>query len=189
MFKELMPLIQQRPITITVVPDGGTRLQINVIPQRLDIDKEANKKITHVHRKEVAEIPETALAALTTPLSITGTPAELDTELPAALTNFVSQHATLQQSVENASKQIGDAVKAIDEREKTKKAQDKKDSKDKNAKNEDKKSSASKDEKTEESSLPSLFMATPQAVSANDNPSSDNASDRNSGTNIAKGGE
>lgn len=193
LFKELMPLIQHRPLTITVVADGDTRLRINVIPQKLDKDREANNKITHAHRKEVAEIPTEALAALTTPLSVTGTPAELDADLPKALTDFVSQHATLQQSVDNASTQISAAVKAIDEREKTKKAQEKRDSRDK-TKNDEKKASSgagSKDEKnnTEESILPSLFMAAPQrAVSANDKVSNGSSSELNSSADSTVGG-
>lgn len=174
LFTELMPLIKQRPITITAALHGDTHLRINVIPQRLDKDKAANDKIPHAHRKEVAEIPATALAALTTPLSITGTPEELDAELPSALTQFVSQHATLQKSVDTATEEICAAVKSIDEREKNKKAQDKKD-KDKNGKGEDKTaSSGSKAEKkttTEEPALPSLFLAAQPAASASEKPS------------------
>jgi PRTRC genetic system protein E len=164
MFVELMPLIQLRPLTITVAPIGDKQLCVNVIPKPLEKDKAANGEIKHTHEKEVARISESAIKAVATPLTITGTPEEIDSELAKTLKDFTSTHISLQVSLDNASKQIKEAVKAIDERERVKKETDKAKKKP-GAKPEDKKKT------TDESGLPSLFMAqdsTPSAVSAND---------------------
>jgi PRTRC genetic system protein E len=164
MFVELMPLIQLRPLTITVAPIGDKQLCVNVIPKPLEKDKAANGEIKHTHEKEVARIPESAIKAVATPLTITGTPEEIDSELAKTLKDFTSTHISLQVSLDNASKQIKEAVKAIDERERVKKEKDKA-SKKPGAKPDDKKKAA------DEPGLPSLFTAqdtTPSAVSAND---------------------
>ncbi len=165
MFIELMPLIQSRPLTITVAAVDDKHITVNVVPKSADKDKAANKEIGHTHSKEVATIPDTAIQALTTPLSVTGTPEEIDAQFAETLTNFTSSHVELQNSVAVATLAIKDAVKAIDEREKLKKEKDK-------AAN--KKSTTAKDEgkkKTEEMELPSLFTAqnaSPIAVSVSD---------------------
>ena len=72
MFVELEPILAERTLVLTVstvsaVPGGAIRM--NVIPKCLKENDTAEK-------------------ALTTPLSITGTAAELDRELPAQLTNY-----------------------------------------------------------------------------------------------------
>jgi PRTRC genetic system protein E len=166
-FRELMPLIEKRPLTITVVADGHSNLKVNIIPQTIDKDQEANKKITHVHSKEVAEIPKPAIQALTTPLCLTGTPEELDAGLSKTLTEFTSAHASLQQSFDTAAAAIREAVKQIDDRERIKKEQAKK-----NGTAANKGGSPTEQKKAApEPGLPSLFTA-PAAVSANDAPSS-----------------
>lgn len=118
MFKELHPLIQNRPLTITVASVGGGKVRVNVVPQALESDTKANEKIGHSHRDKIAPIPEKAIAALTTPLSITGTPDEIDAELAGALTQFAESHVQLQKTIEDAKEQIATAVKEIQERDK-----------------------------------------------------------------------
>lgn len=171
MFIELNPLIQKRSLTITVAAEGDGKLRVNVIPQPVDKDKQANKKIQSSHEKEVAPIPDTAIEGLTTPLCLTGTPEEIDAGLSEALTKFTTSHATLQQSYDSAAEQIAAAVKAIDEREKLKKQKDKEKDKDKDRdKDKDKgkrdgKKASETEERKDEPGLPSLFTA---PVSAGD---------------------
>jgi PRTRC genetic system protein E len=120
MFTELKPLIESRPLTITMASLADGRIRVNVIPQALPKDAEANSKIKYSHKDEVTEVPESALKALTTPLSLTGTPEEIDAALPQALLQYSEAHLHLQQTLDQAKTQISEAVKAIDEREKAK---------------------------------------------------------------------
>ena len=120
MFKELLPLITQRPLTITVAVVEEGRLRLNVVPQALKADNEANGKIKYSHRDEIAGIPDGAIKALTAPLSLTGTAEELDAKLPEILTHFTESHVGLQNTFDRARDQIEQAVRAIDEREKNK---------------------------------------------------------------------
>ena len=120
MFKELLPLIKQRPLTLTVVAIEEDRIRLNVVPQVLKADGEANGKIKYSHRDEVAKIPDGAIRALTAPLSLSGTAEEIDARLPEILTHFTESHVSLQQTFDRARDEIAQAVKAIDEREKNK---------------------------------------------------------------------
>ena len=120
MFTELKPLIENRPLTITLASLADGRIRVKVIPQALPKDAEANSKIKYSHKDEVTEVPESALKALTTPLSLTGTPEEIDAALPQALLQYSEAHLHLQQTLDQAKTQISEAVKAIDEREKAK---------------------------------------------------------------------
>ena len=118
MFIELMPLIENRPLTITVAALSEGRIRVNVVPQALAKDSKANEKIGYANKDKIAQIPESAIHALTTPLSLTGTPEEIDAELAQQLKAFVDSHMALRQSVEEARQQIAEAVKAIEERDK-----------------------------------------------------------------------
>jgi len=121
MFKELLPLIENRALTITVSALGENQLiRVNVIPQVLERDGQVNKKIGLSNKDQVAEVPDVAIKALTTPLSLTGTVEEIDAELAQTLTNFVACHLGLQKTFNQAKEQIADAVKAIEERDKSK---------------------------------------------------------------------
>lgn len=119
MFIELMPLIGRRAITITVsaLPEGHIR--VNVVPTALAEDSKVNDKITYSNKDKIAQIPESAIHALTTPLSLTGTPSEIDSELAQQLKAFVDSHVALLQSVDRARQEIVEAVKAVDERDKS----------------------------------------------------------------------
>ena len=118
MFTELMPLIEGRPLTITVAALSGGRIRVNVVPQKLGKDSKVNDKIGYSNKDKIANIPESAINALTTPLSLTGTPAEIDAELAQQLRNFVESYVGLQGSVDQARQEIAEAVKAIEERDK-----------------------------------------------------------------------
>jgi PRTRC genetic system protein E len=119
MFSELMPLIENRPLTITVAALSEGRIRVNVVPQALAKDSKVNEKIGYANKDKIAQVPESAIHALTTPLSLTGTPEEIDAELAQQLKAFVDSHQALQQSVDEAKQKIAEAVKAIEERDKT----------------------------------------------------------------------
>jgi PRTRC genetic system protein E len=121
MFTELMPLIEQRPVTITVaVLSGSQRIRVNVVPKSLEKDGQINDKIGYSNKDKIAKVPEDAVKALTTPLSLTGTAEEIDAELAQALREFAESHVQLQKTVDQAKEQIAEAVKAIEERDKNK---------------------------------------------------------------------
>ncbi len=69
MFTELVPLLKQRVVMITVSDVGDGVLRVNVIPRKLDTDSDQNQ-------------------ALTATLSITGSAEELDRELAGQLASF-----------------------------------------------------------------------------------------------------
>ena len=166
MFTQLMSLIQKRPLTITVAAVDSKQIRVNVVPQPIGDDKKANTPIEHTHSKEVAKIPDEAVEGLTTPLSLTGTPEEIDAVLAQTLTRFTSLHVDLQQSFDAAAAAIRESVKAIDERERLKKEKDKANSKKPTP------PKAEEKEAGEDAALPSLFTTQgqnqPTAVSAND---------------------
>ena len=89
-----------------------------MVPQASGKDSKANEKIGYSNKDKIAQIPESAIHASTTPLSLSGTPAEIDAELAPQLKAFVDSHLELQQSVNDAKQQIAEAVKAIEERDK-----------------------------------------------------------------------
>ncbi len=171
MFKELMPVIADRPLTITVAALAEGKIRVCVIPQSQEKDGKINAKVGY--QKEVVKIPESSIKALTTPLALTGTAAELDAELAEKLTSYAGSHAQLQHGISQATEEITEALKAIEERNKAKsKAKTvppaKKDAKDQNNQNQ---TESAKPEPT----LPLHWLApavTPQppltAVSAND---------------------
>jgi PRTRC genetic system protein E len=88
MFTELEPLLADRTLVLTISGIGKNLLRVNVIPKS---------------RKE----NDAAEKAMTTPLSFTGTAAELDRELPAQLagyTNSILETASTLQQVQEAHK-------------------------------------------------------------------------------------
>jgi PRTRC genetic system protein E len=120
MFRELMPLIEHRPLSITVAALSGGRIRVNVVPQVLEKDGKVNDKVGYSNKDKIAKVPESAINALTTPLSLTGTPEEIDQSLTQALTQFVESHGRLQHTLEQAREQIAEAVRSAEERDKTK---------------------------------------------------------------------
>jgi PRTRC genetic system protein E len=94
MFKELAPLLRQRSILLTVTHVGEDQFRVNIIPKKKQ-DSEND--------------------ALTTPVSVTGTPEELDTELPQTLTAFVASHLELKNNLERAKAEMEVAAKTAQE--------------------------------------------------------------------------
>ena len=76
MFKELAPYLRQRAVLLTVTHIEDDQIRVNVIPQKLKDGENA---------------------ALTTPLTVTGTADELDRDLPTTLVNFVSAHLAVEE--------------------------------------------------------------------------------------------
>lgn len=91
MFKELAPYLRQRAVLLTVTHIEEDQIRVNVIPQKLKDGENA---------------------ALTTPLTVTGTAEELDRELPPTLVNFVSSHLELRNTLDRAKAEMDAAAKA-----------------------------------------------------------------------------
>jgi PRTRC genetic system protein E len=90
MFKELAPYLRQRSVLLTVTHLEEDQIRVNVVPKKLKDGENA---------------------ALTTPLSVTGTAEELDRDLPATLVSFVSSHLQLKNSLERAQAEMDAAAK------------------------------------------------------------------------------
>lgn len=95
MFTELVPLLKQRVVMITVSDVGDGVLRVNVIPRKLDADSDQSQ-------------------ALTMPLSITGSAEELDRELPGQLASFTESVVRTGSNLEELRTQDAAAVKAVD---------------------------------------------------------------------------
>ena len=96
MFEELMPLLTQRVLVVTLSRVSAEKICVNVIPKPLKSDRQDD-------------------AALTTPLTITGTPKELDEQLPRQLVEFVETHLGLSSTLRSAKEQMEAAAKAARE--------------------------------------------------------------------------
>ncbi len=94
MFTELMPLLGDRTVLITVARDSDTTIRVNTIPKRAQ---------------------EGENAALTTPLSFMGTPEELDRDFPRALAEYVETHQRLSTTLAQAKAEMEAAAKAAQE--------------------------------------------------------------------------
>jgi PRTRC genetic system protein E len=94
MFKQLVPLLRQRSVLLTVTLVEDDQVRVNVMPKKL-----ADSENT----------------ALTTPMSFTGSAAELDEQLPAAISSFVASHLQLKNTLEKAKEEIAAAAKAAQE--------------------------------------------------------------------------
>ena len=106
MFTELMPLLKQRAVMMTISDVGEGLLRINIIPRKIEGGSDEN-------------------TALTSPLCITGSPAELDRELPTQLASFTESILKTTTNLEEVRTQHTAAVKAL-EAENRKRLDDKK---------------------------------------------------------------
>ena len=95
MFVELMPLLAGRTVMITVARLDDHTLRVNVIP--------------------TTKSGENENPALTTPLSYTGTPEELDAELAKQLASYVECHRELGSTLAQAKAEMDAAAKAAQE--------------------------------------------------------------------------
>jgi PRTRC genetic system protein E len=91
MFKELAPYLRQRAVLLTVTHLEDEKIRVNIVPQKL---KEGEN------------------AALTTPLTITGTAEELDRDLPTTVVSFVAAHLELKNTLDRAKAEMDAAAKA-----------------------------------------------------------------------------
>ena len=98
MFVELMPLLKERTLLITVARIEE-RVKVNVIPAKL---KEGEDH------------------ALTTPLSLTGSAEELDSELGRHLASYVDSHLALGSTLAEAKAEMDAAAKAARQKAKAK---------------------------------------------------------------------
>ena len=97
MFQELMPLLAQRILLLTLSRVSDEQISVNIIPKPLKPD------------------PQDDGAALTTPLRVTGTPKELDDQLSPQLAEFVETHLGLSSTLKSAKEQMEAAAKAARE--------------------------------------------------------------------------
>ena len=101
MFVELIPLLAGRTVMITVAREDDKTLRVNVIPKIKDDEN----------------------PALTTPLSYTGTPEELDSELGRHLASYVECHTQLGSTLAQAKAEMEAAAKAAQEEARKKAAE------------------------------------------------------------------
>ncbi len=99
MFVELMPILAGRTVLITVAKVDDTTLRVNVIPTQAKADENP---------------------ALTTPLTITGPPEELDAELGRHLAGYVQIHQQTASTLAEAKATLEAAAKAAQEEAKRK---------------------------------------------------------------------
>jgi len=99
-FVELMPLLAGRTVLITVAKVDDKTLRVNVIPHGKADDN----------------------PALTTPLTFTGPPEELDAELGKHLAGYVQTHQQTASTLAEAKATLEAAAKAAQEEAKRKKA-------------------------------------------------------------------
>ncbi len=99
MFTELMPLLAERTVLITVARESDTTLRATAIPKRAR---------------------EGENAALSTPLSFVGTPEELDRDFGRALAEYVDAHQRLGSTLAQAKAEMEAAAKAAQEEAKRK---------------------------------------------------------------------
>ena len=91
MFVELMPLLAGRTVLITVAKVDDKMLRVNVIPTQTKADENP---------------------ALTTPLTFTGSPEELDAELGKHLAGYVQTHQQTTSTLAEAKVTMEAAAKA-----------------------------------------------------------------------------
>jgi PRTRC genetic system protein E len=99
-FAQLMPLLADRTLMVIVSKTDDQHLTLSVVPKRMK---------------------ESENAALTTPLCCTGTPEELDRDLPTHLREFVAGQVTLSNNLAQIQREREEAEKVA--REELKKKQ------------------------------------------------------------------
>jgi PRTRC genetic system protein E len=99
MFQQLIPLLRQRSVLLTVTSLEEDQIRVNVMPKKLAGGENA---------------------ALTTPMSFTGTAEELDAQLPDAIVSFVASHLELKNTLSRAKEEMAAAAKAAQDEAKNK---------------------------------------------------------------------
>jgi PRTRC genetic system protein E len=99
MFKELVPVLRDRAVLLTVTLVDADQIRVNIVPKKLkDGDNDA----------------------LTTPLSVTGTAENLDAELSSTIVSFVGSHLQMKNTLEKAKAEMDAASKAAQGEARTK---------------------------------------------------------------------
>jgi len=98
-FTELMPLLAERTVLITMARESDTTIRLNVCPKRTT---------------------ESENAALSTPLSFVGTPDELDWDFAKELAAYVETHRQPSSTLAQAKAEMEAAAKAAQEEVKRK---------------------------------------------------------------------
>src|ERR1017187_10567241 len=93
MFKELLPLVEDRTIVLTIAKTGENTLCVNFIPKAKD-GKENS--------------------ALAVPLTVEGTAEELDLELPGLLSQYTARAVAFRSNLDSVSKQFADALAHVE---------------------------------------------------------------------------
>ncbi|MEZ5399170.1 MAG: PRTRC system protein E [Bryobacteraceae bacterium] len=99
LFTQLQPLLAHRALLITVSKLEGDQLQVNICPRQLKDGENS---------------------ALTIPLCVTGTAAELDADLVPQVAGFVASQVGLNTNLAAIEKEIAEAEKAAREEAKKK---------------------------------------------------------------------
>ena len=93
-FAELMPLLTDRTLMVIVSKTDDQHLTLSVVPKRMK---------------------DSENTALTTPLCCTGTPEELDRDLPTHLRDFVAGQVTLSNNLAQIQREREEAEKVARE--------------------------------------------------------------------------
>jgi len=91
MFKELVPLLRNRVVLMTLTLVEDDKIRVSVVPKKIKEDESD---------------------ALTTPVSFTGTAEELEAELGPTLVSYTGSHLQLKSTLENAQAEMDAAAKA-----------------------------------------------------------------------------
>jgi PRTRC genetic system protein E len=91
MFKELVPVLRDCAVLLTVTLLDEDQIRVNIVPKKIkDGDNDD----------------------LTTPLSVTGTAEELDAELSTTIIGFVGSHLQMKNTLEKAKAEMDAVSKA-----------------------------------------------------------------------------
>src|ERR1039457_4680188 len=91
MFKELLPVLRDRAVLLTVTLVDADQIRVNIVPKKLkDGDNDA----------------------LTVPLSVTGTAEDLDAKLFPTIIDFFGSHLQMKNTLEKAKAEMEAASKA-----------------------------------------------------------------------------
>jgi PRTRC genetic system protein E len=95
MFIELLPILRNRPLMLTLALVGDNAIRVNVIPKR-------------------AKDSDSGDDALTTPLTVTGAPDELDREFAGQLVGFTEAFVNLGSNLAEIEAAHATAVRAVE---------------------------------------------------------------------------
>jgi PRTRC genetic system protein E len=95
MFVELLPILRNRPLMLTISLVNDQAIRVHVIPKQLKDGDSGD-------------------CALTTPLTVTGTPEELDRELAGQLVGFTGSFVKLGSNLSEIEAAHATAVKAVE---------------------------------------------------------------------------